>query len=324
MRPPIWVALLAVSSLAACSPSEDASPNPNAEGGAAGEAGSAAGAPSAPELNGTFTVALKPAVEQTMTAAFSVVSGTIYDGPVPQTFPLVVAQETSGCQLLVPKLPFCSNGCGGDAACVDDETCAAYPKAQDVGVVQLSGLGDPLVTLEPFPPSFNYQSVALPYPPCTEGEPVQLRTPGFDAEAPCIAPLVLTTNEFPVQRGKPLALTWEAPKQPEQTLLRVKLDVSHHGGKKGEIDCDVADNGAVEIPASLVTALVDLGLAGYPTIVLTRIASAASSKASNVRFQLISGSEQAVDTGVISCTDAAGCPSDQRCNPDNLTCESGK
>lgn len=313
--------LLATSLLAACSSSESASPDTStAEGGAGGDAGSAP--VSQPlELTGTFTLALKAAVPETMTAAFSVLGGTIYDGQVPQAFPLEVAQEEGGCQLLVPKLPFCSNGCGGDAVCVDDETCAPYPRAQDVGVVELTGLGEARLTMEPFPPSFNYQSTALPHPPCAEGDPVQLRTRGFETEAPCIAPLVLTTSSFPVQRDQALALAWQAPQTPELTRLHIKLDVSHHGGKKGEIDCDVADTGSFEVPASLVTALVELGLAGYPTIVLTRVASVSASKAPNVRFQLSSSIERSVDTGVVSCTDAAGCPADQQCNPDNLTCE---
>jgi hypothetical protein len=316
--------LLASLLLLGCSSSESAplSGAGGAEGTAgetssSGEAGTAASRP----LTGTITLSLKPASEVTMTAAFSVAGGTVYDGVVPEAFPLAVAQEEQGCQLLKPALPFCSAGCGGDAACVDDETCAPYPKAQNVGVLQLEGLGRASVTMEPFPPGFAYQSQALPHPPCEEGEPVRLSADGFSVATVCIAPLVVSTAVFPVQRGQALDLTWEAPAKADQTSVSIKLDVSHHGGKKGEIDCDVPDTGAFEIPAALVTALVDLGLAGYPTIVLTRRAKASSSEQPAISFAISSSIEREVDTGVTSCTEDVHCPTGQQCNTDKLTCE---
>jgi hypothetical protein len=304
-----------------CSSSESATPE--GASGAAGESGANgdAGAPALPPLLGTVTLSLKPASEATMSEAFSVAGGTVYDGLVPEAFPLTVALEEQGCQLRKPALPFCSAGCGGGAACVDDETCAPYPKAQNVGVLRLEGLGSEPVTMEPFPPGFAYQSKALPHPPCVEGAAVRLNADGFSAATVCIAPLVVSNSAFPVQRGQALKLSWEAPAQADQTRLLIKLDVSHHGGKKGEIDCDVPDTGVLEIPATLITALVDLGLAGYPTIVLTRIASAPSPDQPGIEFAISSGIEREVDTGITSCTDDAQCPTGQLCNTDKLTCE---
>jgi len=312
--------LLATALLAGCSPSP--SPTPETAGGAdSGEAGASGGGPRAQSLTGTLTLSLKPRSEATMTDAFSVAGGTVYDGPVPEALPLEVTAEEDGCQLLEPKLPFCSQGCGGDAACVEDETCAPYPKAQNVGVIQLDGVGDEPVVMEPFPPAFAYQSQALPHPPCIEGDLVQLSADGFNAAATCIPPLVVTTSQFPVERGRALDLEWQAPAQSRASRLRIKLDVSHHGGKKGEIDCDVPDTGAFQIPASLITALVELGLAGYPTIVLTRAASAASTEQPAVHFEISSGVEREVDTGVTSCTADDQCPAPQLCNADKLACE---
>jgi hypothetical protein len=315
--------LLAASALVGCSSSATVAPASAGNAGAAGETGANgdAGASGLAPLTGTITLSLKPASEATMTEAFSVAGGTVYDGPVPETFPLAVALDETGCQLLKPALPFCSGGCGGDAACVDDETCAPYPNAQNVGILQLEGLGSEPVTMEPFPPGFAYQSRALPHPPCLEGESVRLSAPAFSAASACVAPLVVFNTAFPVKRGQALALTWEAPSQTDQTRLLIKLDVSHHGGKKGEIDCNVPDNGAFEISASLVTALVDLGLAGYPTIVLTRVASASSPAQPAVQFAISSGIEREVDTGITSCTENVHCPTGQQCNTDKLTCE---
>jgi len=323
MMPPFVRVLLATSLLAGCSSSSSATPEGLGGASAGGEAGSTsnAGASGSLPLTGTIRLSLKAANETTMAKAFSVAGGTVYDGPVPEAFPLAVALEEPGCRLLKPKLPFCSSGCGGDAACVDDETCAAYPKAQNVGILRLEGLGSAPVTMDPFPPSFAYQSQALPHPPCVEGESVRLSADGFGVATPCIAPLIVVNTDFAVTRGQPLELGWEAPTQADQTRLLIKLDVSHHGGKKGEIDCDVPDTGMFEIPASLVTALVDLGLAGYPTIVLTRSASASSSDQPAVNFAVSSGIEREVDTGITSCTEDAHCPTEQRCNTDKLVCE---
>ena len=175
--------------------------------------------------------------------------------------------------------------------------------------------------MDPFPPSFAYQSQALPHPPCAEGEAVRLSADGFSAASTCITPLVLSSSDFSVVRQQGLALAWEGAAEPELTRIRIKLDVSHHGGKKGEIDCEVPDTGRFEIPAALVTALVDLGLAGYPTIVVTRVAAASSVEQPDVHFVIASSVEREVDTGVQSCTADANCPTGQRCNSDNLTCE---
>jgi hypothetical protein len=334
MMPLFIRALLVLTVLASCSPSQTSPEEGSGGTGDLGQSGSSgnagvheagstgdAGASSALSLTGTITLSLKAANATTMAKAFSVAGGSIYDGPVPEAFPLSVALEEPGCKLLKPKLPFCSNGCGGGAACVDDETCAPYPKAQNVGVLALTGLGPAPVTMDPFPPSFAYQSPALSHPPCMEGESVKLSAESFSASTTCIAPLIVTNTEFAVRRARALALTWEAPAQADQTRLLIKLDVSHHGGKKGEIDCDVPDTGSFEIPASLVTALVDLGLAGFPTIVLTRTASAASADQPSVQFEISSGTEREVDTGIESCTESANCATDEICDLDKLVCE---
>jgi hypothetical protein len=323
--------LLATLLVAGCSSSESATPEAAGGAGAAGETGAAGdkgvageagatGMASAP-LTGTITLRLKEANVATGAKAFSVAGGSVYDGPVPETFPLAVALEEAGCQLLKPALPFCSEACGGDAVCVADETCAAYPKPQNVGVLQVDGLVGGAASMEPFPPSFAYQSASLPHPPCVEGHEVTLSADGFQASASCIAPLIVTNTEFPVRPDQALELTWEPPADPDQTRILIKLDVSHHGGKKGEIDCNIPDTASFEIPASLVTALVDLGLAGYPTIVLTRASSASSSAEPAVKFEIFSGVEREVDTGIVSCTDDTQCPTDQACNMDKLVCE---
>jgi hypothetical protein len=324
-------ALLAASLLAGCS-SEEAGPMAAGTSGSGGDGGSAAsgaggagtggagGAGGSSTLVGTFTVKLQHAVVATMTEAFSVVSGTVYSGKVPPIIPLAVDREEGPCKLLKPKIPFCTGGCGAAAACVDTETCMPYPKAQNVGVVRVEGLSS-AVTMDPFPPSYAYSSTALPYPPCEEGADVRLSADGFGAQTKCVAPLVLSdSGVVSVKRDQPVKVAWTAPGKPDMGRVTILLDVSHHGGKKGEIDCDVPDTGAFDIPASLVTALVDLGLAGFPTILVTRVASAPSATEPQIVLAASASVEREVDTGIKSCVDDTGCPMGQTCNKDNLTC----
>ena len=315
--------LITASLLAGCS-SAGGVMSTSAGAGGSGEAGAFgnAGAIGADNLNGTFTLSLRHAVASTMTDAFSVVGGSVYDAPIPAVFPLVVDREEAGCRLLKPKIPFCTGGCGGEAACIDNETCMPYPKPQNVGVVRVEGLSGAPLAMDPFPPSFAYQSTALPYPPCAEGDAVRLLADSFSAETRCIAPLVIAAaDQISVKREQPVKLVWDAPSQPDIARVQIRLDVSHHGGKKGELDCDVPDTGAFEMPASLVTALVDLGLAGYPTIVLARVAAASSSEQPNLKLAALASVELEVDTGIASCTEDTNCPPGQLCNKDNLTCE---
>jgi hypothetical protein len=129
-----------------------------------------------------------------------------------------------------------------------------------------------------------------------------------------VAPLELTAAvPVPIKRAQPVALTWKAPGVAGLSRVKVYLDIAHYGGKKGEIDCDVADTGSFQIPAPLVTSLVDLGVAGFPTIVLTREARAASPTEAGVTLAISSAIERPVDTGNRDCDEKTPCPPGQTC-----------
>ena len=118
-----------------------------------------------------------------------------------------------------------------------------------------------------------------------------------------------------------MPLAWNAPAMPDIARVQIRLDISHHGGKKGEIDCDVPDTGSFTIPASLVTELVDLGLAGFPTIQVAREVSGTSQAQPKIALLVSSPVEREVDTGVKSCTMDIDCPAGQHCDTTNLTCK---
>ena len=291
--------------LVACSSAEDAEETPPVSEPAA--------------LFGTITVHLREA--RAGAEASSVVSGTVYDGPSPLDFGLAAVLEEGECQLREVTHPFCDPSCESGTTCVRDGECMPYPRAQNVGVLSVSGLLRP-VTLEPFPPSFFYQSEELPFPPCAEGDTVHLRSEAFEADARCVAPLVVDAEtEILVREDEPVTLDWQPAGDPELAEVHVLLDVSHHGGKRGDIVCTVPDTGHYDIPASLVTPLLELGLAGYPSVILTRFTKGTSSPA-DVQFRVAASVERAVDTGVRSCVPNSedDCPSGQTCDPATNVC----
>jgi len=289
-----------------CSGSEDAKNEaPSAE-------------PQPAEFFGTVTVNLREAREGS--DAVSVVSGTVYDGPSPLDFGLETVLEEGECELREPTHPFCDPACDSGAMCIRDGECMPYPKPENVGDMLVMGLFEE-VTLEPFPPNFFYQSAELAFPPCDEGATVELSADAFHAEAHCIAPLVVDSTPPSVRKDEPVSLSWEAPGDAELARIQIYLDISHHGGKKGDIVCDVPDTGHYEIPATLVTPLVELGLAGYPSVILTRWTAAVASPP-DVRFKIAAAVERAVDTGVRSCVPntADDCAGAQTCDPATNVC----
>jgi hypothetical protein len=238
--------------------------------------------------------------------------GRFFSGPQPEILSLEPRLQEGDCTLFVPHAPFCSESCA-PAVCTADDVCTDYPEPQSVGTLSLSGIGETL-SLEPTSSMVVYQSPSLPYPPCEPGAPVTVAADGFSLQAECIAPLELMgPDPIPIVAEKPLALSWVPGDDAAHSRVRIKLDVSHHGGSKGEIDCDVADTGAFEISAALVTELLGLGLAGFPTINLDRVALGADASNPDLTLMLSSDVTRAVDTGVVSCLDASQCPDGQTC-----------
>jgi hypothetical protein len=268
---------------------------------------------------GSITVNLREATETK--DAVGVVSGTVYDGPSPIDLWMESVLEAGECQLREPVHAFCDPPCESSSLCVQGGECMAYPRSQNAGAIEITGLDQP-VTLEPFPPSYFYQSDELSFPPCEQGALVRLAADDFEAETPCVAPLVVDAGDVPlVRREQPVTLTWQAPGDPGSARIQILLDISHHGGKKGDVVCSVPDTGRYEIPETLVTPLVDLGLAGYPSIILTRLSSAAASPPA-VAFSVASAVQRPVDTGVTSClpNSADECPDGETCDPNSNLC----
>ena len=266
-----------------------------------------------------------------MTPGFTSLLGKVYRGTLPEALIWEKKSEANGCTLYTPRVPFCDPGCG-TAICIENDVCKASPASLSVGRVTVSGVkaesGVTSFTVDPIRNNYlTPGTVKLPFPAFDEGDPVAISTAGgdlapFTITGSGIAPLQMTgSGSYPVAKGKPLDLTWKSPGAASKSRIQVKLDISHHGGTKGKIECDVPDTGALSIPADLVGRLMDLGVAGFPTVMVTRssIASAATS-GGRVDLRIYSYIESPVEIpGVISCSEDTECRGGKICR-DDKTC----
>lgn len=268
---------------------------------------------------GEFSLELKEA------DAFTSLLGRVADGPVPEMRVWEKKSEANGCTLLTPRVPFCEQGCGS-AVCVADDTCQPNPKAHSAGKVTVRGVrtttGATEFSVEPINNSYQAVGVSLPFPAFDEGGPIEIAAEGgevgaFTLKGSGIAPLELTGSDegYPLERGKGIDLVWKPPASGGDTRIQVKLDISHHGGTRGKIECDVPDNGSLSIPANLTDALTDLGTAGFPTIVVTRSSvTSTTTRLGRVDLRIYMYVETAIHIpGLVSCDGNADCPMGQKC-----------
>jgi hypothetical protein len=310
-------------------------------GGGSGDAGqSDAGAGDPSQKVGTFTIELKPPEPASSgwapTEGYASIAGKVTDRPVPQEIIWEDDLKEGGCTLVKPRVPFCETPCSS-GVCIEDDKCAPNAVNQSVGTVTVSGLkgagGVADVKMDPVgtdPLARIYSTpgdVSLAYPPFSEGDAIKLQaagaqSPGFSMTAKGIAPLEVTTTAFPLKSATPLAMAWKAPGQADLARIHVEVDISHHGGVKGKILCDVADSGSLTIAGALATKLLQLGVAGFPTIKLTRrSAASAQTSAGTVELQIVETVERAVQIdGLLSCSGPGDCPSGKSCQAD-LTCK---
>ena len=313
---------------AGCGGSSDGPGASGASGASAGSpasAGAGSGDPS--KLVGAFLLKLNPASD--LGEATTSILGRVNDGVNPQTTIWEKPELDGDCTLTTPRVPYCTTPCGGNAACIEDDICLAYATGHSVGVVTVSGVkaadSSTKVVLEPL--NNNYQaSVPLAYPPFAEGDVVTFAAagdeyPAFNLSSKGIAPLTLTATDLAVRSGQGLPVTWTKGGE-GSARIRVKLDISHHGGSKGQILCDTADSGALTISAKLISKLLSLGVAGFPTVIVTRYAIGSTVIApGRVELEISSTVEQSVTIdGLRSCKDELDCPDGQECQSDR-TCK---
>ncbi|HEY4059461.1 MAG TPA: hypothetical protein VGM39_22740 [Kofleriaceae bacterium] len=296
-------------------------------GGASGDDDDSTDGVTTGDKLGTFAVELigpRTEDDNSVTPGYTSVSGKVYDGVTPEATQWTTTSTEGGCSLMTPSVPFCSPACGSTGVCVATNTCAAYPTSQALGTVHIDGVmgaGDLSAVQN------NYSATgSLPYPAFAEGDAIKLTasgsdfTPEFTATTVGVAPLAITGGaSLALVRNQALALAWNS--SAVTSNVHIKLDISHHGGSKGKIECDVADSGSTTISSAIVNALLDLGAAGYPTIIITRSATGHAGVADGHIDLSVSSQQELPITvpGVQSCTEDDQCTAPATCQ-DDLTC----
>jgi hypothetical protein len=272
------------------SPNSDAGPSADAGGGTGGHGGGgtqggggkpqpdfdashggAGGEPVGPvPAVGNFVLRLIPPVPAAggvpAVDGVTTLVGRVNDGPTPELIRWTSTRNDATCRVLEPSIPFCDPSCAGGRVCVDEDTCQAYPTAHTVGNVHLDGVRNRAgaTAFDVLPVGNTYQYTDCPFPAFDEGGAIRLDAAGGDLDpftiaARGVAPLEVPAAEFAMVRGEPLVLTWVAPGLADVSTVHVKVDISHHGGSRGKIECDAPDTGRLEIPAELSDHLLDLG-----------------------------------------------------------------
>lgn len=284
-------------------------------------------------LVGVVDIQLKAPVENDIAPlpGFATISGRVHDGLSPSPIRWMKAGEASGCELQVPSSPFCEDGCSSSAACTDDNICTPYPTTMNAGEITVTGIettdGETSVTLSPLPPSNSYQLIGatLNYPPFPEGQEITLANAEgeigtISAKTSGIAPLIVTQEAVVFAEGSTADIAWE-PATSDASRVHVTVDISHHGGLKGEIRCDVPDTGSLEIPVDLVDGLIDLGFSGFPTVHIERRSETiTASMVGGIAFRTSADVTLPIEIpGLTSCSDPGTteeCPAGETCQAD--------
>ena len=321
---PGFIFSIAAFSAGACAvEDEPAAPTPESggsagTGGSGGVPGGGSGGSSNAAVVGSFVLSVTPGAG-TVADKVSVL-GKVYDAENPSNVVWLDGLSAGGCVLRTPKVPFCDPECGDDV-CVADGVCKAHATAVNVGKVRVRNVStvDGSLDFELTQVAFSYQvpgAVKLAYPPFAESDTVRFEADGgsgspFTLEAPALAPTALTGDTPKLDRGQPFSVTWTPPSDPSRSVMRVLLNISHHGGTSGKIDCELPDSGSLTIPANLITALVDVGVSGFPTVKLTRHTSGTTRTTWGVvSLDVESEYERSIEiTGIESCNLPEDCAS---------------
>jgi hypothetical protein len=232
------------------------------------------------------------------------------------------------CRLLRRNNPYCDPTCEAGFTCDFDGNCMPYPVNQDLGIVTVLGLVQPVV-MEPVFPGNTYYDTSLPNPPFTAGEAIKLDMPdgvygpvalyGIGVET-----MVGLDEEWVVTENSPLEVSWEPPTgELVRSIVALTLSVDQHGTTPGVIKCDFADTGSGTIPASVIQGLRDSGVTGFPSAALER-RTVDKAAAGDGCMDLMVSSPVLVDVdveGFYSCFSTADCPEGLECNLELQICE---
>lgn len=259
-------------------------------------------------------------------ADFSFVTGSVANGVVPSHI-LTNVLTDGECTIWRRENPFCDPSCTSGTACDFDGNCVPYPEGQDVGTVTVDGLLSP-VSMSPTPPGNTYTDTSVPNPPWEPGSLVSLRASGGVYEPfrlYGVAPehLVPTSGAWVITPGEPFSITWEAPSGPVRTEVVVNLRIDLHGVTPSSLRCVFEDDGAGEVPASVLDQLMAAGVTGFPAGDIARRTADSTNAGGGCADLVLSSSSlaQVSITGYTPCRQDFECPEGTTCNEALERCE---
>jgi hypothetical protein len=256
---------------------------------------------------------------------YSIIDGKVADGVVPASILEEVLQE-EGCRLLRKRNPVCDPPCQAGETCDFDGSCIPYPLNQDVGIVSITGLKK-AVEMEPRQPGNNYFDTDLPNPVFDPGSEIELTsTEGHFGRLALygmgVEILVIETGQWNIEEGQSLDITWEPPTAQDKSMIDLQLNIDQHGTTPVVLRCGLDDSGSASIPATLIDALLQSGVSGFPNGRLTR-RTADSMQVEEGCVELLVSSPVTPKVrvaGHIPCKSDADCPSGQTCDLATQTC----
>jgi len=293
------LAVLAPVGLTNCSSSEKS--NPAGVGGSGNEGGGGSQGGTSASGSTVFSLLAKSVGRffvklNSVAPANTTVDGTVKDGAEPLSYVETPVSSEGGCTLYKLTAPSCINANSGNGCdtttqvCSATDTCTNYPVKKNVGTVTVTGVetsaGTAPFTLTPVGNSYIVGGdVTTVYPGFTEGSPIKITAAGadytaFEISAKGIKQLVLGASSYQVGTTTPLNVTWTAPGSASDARIQATVNLSHHGGSKGYIACDVADTGSLTISAAQIAGLINMGVAGFPTLTVIRRSTGTASVAS--------------------------------------------
>jgi hypothetical protein len=255
---------------------------------------------------------LNPAVDES-SSAFTTVYGSVYSGEYPTDVIETSVASEGGCTTYQFSRHTCTSPvCTGGQKCAGPEDCREAPELVEVGTVTVEGIGGMPLTLSAINNKYQYP-LDLPYPGFDEGSTLTVSASGgfyspFTVATTGVAPVALRAETFELASGTPLLVEWEAGSNPEASVS-LNLNISRHGGSAGYLECEAMDTGSFTVPAGPIARLIQLGVAGFPQLTLTRSTRAeAAVSGGKIAFRSVGTAVPTLTVeGVCSCFDSSDC-----------------
>jgi hypothetical protein len=186
------------------------------------------------------------------------------------------------------------------------------PTLVAVGSVSVTGVGPDVLSLSEVNKNYQYAG-DIAYPGFEDAATISLTAGGdfysaFEISATGIAPMVLHADEYLLSSGQPLLVEWDVGTN-QAAKVTINLNISKHGGSAGYLECETDDSGSLTIPADAIRELINLGVAGFPQLLVTRhLRGEAQVTTGNVALEVSAIANPTLGVeGLCSCFDSSDC-----------------